>query len=64
MSMTSMNETEGNPISKAQATESKDFFYKGSNKAPLGVVEKVEGAIKYVVPNSNYMVLSTQNKTS
>lgn len=63
MSMTSMND-DVNPISKGDQTGSKDFFYKGTaSKAPLGVVEKVDGAVKYVVPNSNYMV-STQNKTS
>ena len=63
--MTSMNETERNPISKVeQNTESQGFFRKGSNKAPLGVDMKVDGAVKYVVPNSNYMGMSTQDKTS
>jgi hypothetical protein len=55
MSMTSMNETEG----KAESNTLNEFYRKTSSKAPLGVVEKVDGAVKYVVPNSIYMGLST-----
>ena len=44
-------------------TGSHGFFRQTSKKNPLGLIAKEEGAIKYVVPNQNY-ILSTNNKTN
>ena len=58
ISMTSMNVTERSPSKVEMFTGSQDFFV-NTAKAPLGVVEKEIGAVKYVIPNSNYMIHST-----
>jgi hypothetical protein len=57
ISMTSMNETDRSPSKVDMNSGSQDFFNTARN--PLGILDKVEGAVKYVVPNSVYMVKST-----
>lgn len=52
ISMTSMNETDNSPSKADAISGSQDkFFQTSSKRSPLGIVEKMEGAVKYVVPN-------------
>ena len=69
LSMTSMNETDSPSKSNFQTGSNQDIFRQtsrdkvSSKKAPLGVIEREVGPIKYVVPNQDYLNLSAYNKT-
>jgi hypothetical protein len=49
--MTSMHDTDHSPSKADVNSGSQDFFCQTKRISPRGVVEKMEGAVKYVVPN-------------